>query len=279
MTITGAAKIAGVIGWPVAHSLSPLLHGAWIDAAQIDAAYVPLAVPPERVAEALHALPALGFCGANVTVPHKAAALEAASEASPAARAIGAANVLVVREGGALWADNTDAVGFMAGLADLDPSLDRPAVIIGAGGAARAAAFALSQAGLCELRIINRTFARAEELADAFGADAVDWSRRADAIADVSLIVNATSMGMAGGPALDLDLTAAPSDAVAYDLVYTPLETPFLSAANASGLRVIDGLHMLIGQAAPSFEHFFQRPVPRGVDARGLLIEALEARA
>ncbi len=279
MTITGAAKIAGVIGWPVAHSLSPLLHGAWIEAAQLDAAYVPLPVAPDNIAEALKALPSLGFRGVNVTVPHKAAALESADEASAAAKAIGAANVLIIREDGALFADNTDAIGFMAGLADLDPSLDRPAVIIGAGGAARAAAFALSECGVSEVRIVNRTLSRAEELAEDFGASAVDWARREDAVSDASLIVNATSMGMVGGPPLELNLDAAPSDAVAYDLVYAPLETPFLAAAAEQGLRTIDGLHMLIGQAEPSFEHFFGRPIPRGVDARGLLIQALEARA
>jgi shikimate dehydrogenase len=258
---SGRARIAGVIGWPVAHSRSPRLHGYWLERHGIDGAYVPFAVPPERLEQALRALPALGIAGVNVTVPHKEAALRIVEASDPLARRIGAVNTVVVREGGALEGWNTDAHGFLAHLrasvADWRPG-DGPALVLGAGGAARAVCAALADAGVPEVRVANRTAARASTLARALGGIvAVPWAERASALADAALIVNATTLGMTGRPALELDLARAGSRAIVYDLVYAPLETGLLAAARGRGLRAVDGLGMLLHQARPGFAAWF----------------------
>jgi shikimate dehydrogenase len=262
--ITGKAKLAGVIGWPIAHSRSPRLHGFWLERYDIDGAYLPFAVKPENLPAALAALPALGLSGVNVTLPHKEAALGLCARVSDAARRIGAVNTIVVAEDGALEGSNTDAFGFLAHLTASRPGFRPdagPAVLLGAGGAARAIAVALLDAGVPELRLVNRTQARAGALAAALGPRVrpVDWSDRTAALAGAALLVNSTTLGMAGQPPLDLDLTALPRTAVVDDIVYVPLETPLLAAARVRGNAVVDGLGMLLHQARPGFAAWFGR--------------------
>jgi shikimate dehydrogenase len=260
--LTGRAKLAGVIGWPVGHSRSPRLHGYWLALHGIDGAYVPLAVRPEDFERALGALPALGFRGANVTLPHKEAALALADRVSPEAKRIGAANTLVVGEDGRIEARNTDAFGFIENLKEGAPDwrpAAGPAVVVGAGGAARALLVALADLGVPEIRLVNRTRARAESLADALGGPirVMGWDERVAALDGAALLVNATTRGMAGEPPLDLPLERLPPEAVVNDIVYTPLETPLLAAARARGNKVVDGLGMLLHQARPGFAAWF----------------------
>ena len=262
MRIGGKTKVAGVMGWPVGHSLSPRLHGFWLEQHGVDGVLVPLPVRPEHLAEALRALPKLGFVGASVTVPHKETALELVDEAEPLARRVGAMNTIVVREGGRIVGRNTDVPGFLNALRDGAPEWRADAgaaVVLGAGGAARAIAAALSMAGTAEIRVVNRTAARAAALAKALGPPvrAVRWEKRAEALADAALLVNATTLGMTGGPALELDLTPLPAQAVVMDIVYTPLETSLLARARARGLVAVDGLGMLLHQARPAFAAWF----------------------
>ncbi len=262
MIISAKARLAGVMGWPVDHSLSPRLHGYWLDANGIDGAYLPLAVAPEHFAEALRVLALLGFRGVNITVPHKEAALDAVDVADPLARRIGAVNTITVRNDGSLEGTNTDAYGFTEQLKATVPDWQASggaAVIIGAGGAARAICIALLDAGVAEIRIVNRTLARAEALATAVGEPVrvLPWTGRANAVGDAALVVNTTTLGMTGQPALDLDAAAINDDAVVCDIVYAPLQTPLLRDAAGRGLRTVDGLGMLIHQARPGFEAWF----------------------
>jgi shikimate dehydrogenase len=255
-------RMAGVIGWPVAHSRSPLLHGHWLGRYGISGAYVPLPVRPGRLAAALRGLSALGFSGCNVTVPHKEETLSLVDHADEAARRIGAANLVVVRPDGSLHGSNTDAYGFLANLREGAPGWRAeagPAVVIGAGGSARAVVAALSDAGAPEVRLVNRTRERAEALAMALGGKmrVIDWDFRARALEGAALLVNTTTQGMHGQPALDLDLAALPRAAVVTDLVYVPLVTPLLAAARARGNPAVDGLGMLLHQAVPSFAAWF----------------------
>jgi shikimate dehydrogenase len=250
---------AGVMGWPVAHSKSPRLHGYWLRHYRIAGSYVHLPVAPEDLARDLRALPERGFAGVNVTVPHKEAVLTLADDVTAEARRIGAANTVFV-EGTRLRATNTDAYGFMANLRAGAPSFDPaagPAVVIGAGGAARAVCYALRDAGAAEIRITNRTIARAETLAADFDLKVVSWEERTRALEDANLLVNGTTMGMQGQPPLPLDLAKLPPGAVVNDIVYVPLETPLLAAARARGNPVVDGLGMLLYQAQPGFEGWF----------------------
>ena len=262
--LSGKARLAGVIGWPIAHSRSPRLHGYWLERYGIDGAYLPFAVRPERLAAALAGLPALGLSGINVTLPHKEAALSLCAKVTEAARRIGAVNTIVVTEDGKLEGSNTDAFGFLAHLAASQPGFrpnSGPAVLLGAGGAARAIAVALLDAGVPELRLVNRTRERAEALSAVLGPRArlIDWGGRARALEGAALLVNSTTLGMTGQPALDLDLAALPRGAVVYDIVYVPLETPLLAAARARGHPVVDGLGMLLHQARPGFAAWFGR--------------------
>lgn len=261
MIISGAARLAGVLGWPVSHSRSPRLHGFWLDAYGIDGAYVPLAVPPDRFEQALRALPALGFRGANVTVPHKETALALADHADDHARRIGAANTIVVGDDGALHASNTDGFGFVEHLRATAPSWtpNEPALVLGAGGASRAVIVALLDAGVPEVRLANRTAARAEALADELAGPitSLPWESRGDAAAGCGLAVNTTTLGMAGQPSLDMSLDDLGDAAVVYDLVYAPLETPLLADARHKGLTTVDGLGMLLHQARPGFAAWF----------------------
>ncbi len=280
--LTGGARVAGVIGWPVSHSRSPRLHGYWLAKYGIDGAYVPLGVRPDDLAEALSALPKLGFRGVNLTVPHKEAALALVDDVDETAQRIGAVNTVIIDERGRLYGRNTDVFGFMENLRDRAPDwrADRgPAVVLGAGGAARAAVAGLVDAGT-EVRIVNRTRARAEALAGNVGGLTVyDWENRADALHGAGLVVNTTTLGMAGKPPLEIDLAPLNDDAVVADIVYTPLETPLLKAARARSLAAVDGLGMLIHQARPGFAAWFGREPEVDGDLRRYLLADLESTA
>ncbi|ALJ34000.1 shikimate dehydrogenase [Azospirillum brasilense] len=269
MTISGKAKLAGVMGWPIGHSRSPRLHGYWLERYGIDGAYVPLAVPPDRIEQAIRALPALGFRGCNVTVPHKETAYRTVDRLDATARRMGAVNTIVVGEDGALEGRNTDGFGFIENLKSGAPgwkASDGPALVIGAGGAARAVVASLLDEGAPRVWLVNRTRARADELAadignsDGVGAiETADWVSRETLLEGVALVVNTTTQGMAGQPPLELDLRALPGSAVVTDIVYTPLMTPLLTAAQARGNRVVDGVGMLLHQARPGFAAWFGR--------------------
>lgn len=277
--VSGAARVAGVMGWPVKHSRSPRLHGYWLDKYGIDGAYVPLAVSPEQLETALRALPALGFRGVNLTVPLKEKALTLVDEADEAARRIGAVNTIMV-EGDRLLGRNTDAFGFAENLRCQAPQWRADAgaaAVIGAGGAARAVVAALCDLGVSDVRVVNRTTTRAAALTHELGGIPWVWEERALALEGVSLVVNTTTLGMAGGPALDLPLDHLPASAVVADIVYTPLMTPLLAAARARGHAIVDGLGMLIQQARPGFAGWFG-VMPEADDSlRALLLADLAA--
>ncbi|WP_456304526.1 shikimate dehydrogenase [Caldovatus sediminis] len=256
--LSGHARLAGILGWPVAHSRSPRLHGFWLERHGVDGAYVPLPVRPERFAQAVRSLADLGFRGANVTIPHKEAAFAVCDEVAPSARRAGAVNTLVFREDGTIEGSNTDGYGFLESIREEVPGwrADRgPAVLLGAGGSARAVAAALLDAGCPRLTLVNRTRARAEALARELGGP-IGVAERAP-LGDAALLVNTTSLGMQGQPPLELDLAPLPAGAVVADLVYVPLETPLLAAARARGLAAVGGLGMLLHQARPGFARWF----------------------
>ena len=262
MSLSGSAKIAGIIGWPVDHSLSPRLHGYWLDQYGIDGSYVPLAVAPENLADALAALPKLGFVGANITVPHKEAAFGLMDRVDDDAARIGAVNTIVVSEDGSLEGRNTDGYGFIESLSfdiDLQVTKDKPVVILGAGGAARSIIVALQDYGVGSIRLSNRTLGRAEQMRDEIGGDidVVPWVRRTEALRDAMLLVNTTTLGMNGQPALELELDALPTTAIVNDIVYSPLETKLMVMAAERGNPTVDGVGMLLHQARPGFAAWF----------------------
>jgi len=255
-------KRACVIGWPVEHSRSPLIHRYWLKRYGIDGAYEKEAVRPEELARFLGLLGAHGYAGANVTLPHKEAALQLSSVADEAARTIGAVNTLWLDKAGRLCASNTDAHGFITNLNAEAPDWNkgrRPVTVLGAGGAARAILHGLLREGASSILLANRTRGRAEALAQAFGpaVRVVDWEDRHKALTGCGLVVNATSLGMTGKDPLDIDLAGLPTDAVVADIVYSPLETKLLAAARERGNRVVDGLGMLLHQAVPGFARWF----------------------
>lgn len=258
--------LAGVIGWPIAHSRSPRVHGHWLARYGIQGHYIPIPVLPEHLAEILRAMPRMGFVGANVTIPHKESVLALADVVTDRAALIGAANTLIFRPDGKIHADNTDGYGFIANLRQYAPGWIPdlgPAAVIGAGGAARAVVASLLETGVTELRIANRTRIRAEQIRAEFGAKVVvyDWAQAGNMLEGAMTVVNATSMGMDGKPALRVPLDALAPGTLVTDLVYTPLMTPFLVEAQARGCDVVDGLGMLLHQAAPGFERWFgKRP-------------------
>lgn len=257
--------LAGILGWPVSQSLSPSLHGYWLNELGLDGAYVPLPVQREDFSTVVAALLKSGFKGVNVTIPHKEAAFAIAHECDPAARICGAANLLIFHDNGRIEGRNSDATGLAAALRELVGELVRgkSAVILGAGGAARAAVLALHELGAAEIRVVNRSRSRAEQLATALAPfvapkvlvfDQDDWPRAAK---DAALLVHATSAGMKGTPTLDLKLDPLPKSAWICDIVYNPLETGLLKRAKKAGFKTIDGLGMLMHQAVPAFEAFF----------------------
>jgi len=254
--------LAGVIGWPIGHSRSPALHGYWLRRYGIAGAYVPLAVQPERLEQALRALPALGFAGCNLTVPHKEAAFRLVDHTDAAARRTGSVNLVIVRPDGTLEGRSTDGYGYVESQRQAAPGWTpgRSAVaLLGAGGAARAIVAALLDAGETRIRVINRSDARTEALAQDLGAgiESWPWSLRHIALAGCHLLVNTTTLGMTGQPALALDLSLLPHHAIVSDIVYVPLETPLLAAARARGNTAVDGLGMLLHQARPAFAAWF----------------------
>jgi shikimate dehydrogenase len=285
MTITGKARLAGIMGWPVSHSRSPALHNFWLDQHGIDGVYVPLAVLPERLPQALRALPALGFRGCNLTLPHKQMALSIVDRVDPVAKRVGAMNTVVVANDGSLEGSNTDIYGFRENLRDCAPDW-RPtagaAVVLGAGGSARAVVAALIEAGVEEIRLVNRTQARAAAIAAELGVGSTRiaiaaWEERKFVLEDAGLLVNTTSLGMAGEPDLDIDLARLPSAAIVVDNVYVPLETPLLAAARRRGHRVVDGLGMLLHQGRPGFEAWFGVPVTVTPELRAAVLMTLSA--
>src|SRR5579863_1995322 len=265
MPITGAARLAGIMGWPVAHSRSPALHGFWLAEHAIDGAYVPLAVSPDRLEQALRALPALGFRGCNLTIPHKQAALAVMDRVDPFARRIGAMNTVVVAPDGSLEGSNTDVFGFRENLRDRAPGWNAssgPAVVLGGGGSARAVVAGLIAEGVGEIRLVNRTVAHAEALACDLARPETriaiyPWEDRNNALRDAGILVNTTSLGMDKEPPLDINLQALPTTAVVVDIVYVPIETALLATARRRGNLVVDGLGMLLHQGRPGFVAWF----------------------
>jgi shikimate dehydrogenase len=270
--------LAGVMGWPIGHSKSPRLHGHWLRRYGIDGYYVPLGVAPEDFEAALRALPRLGFRGVNVTIPHKERALALADTVTERAAAIGAANTLTFGSKGEIEADNTDGYGFIANLRQnaVDWSADSgPAVVLGAGGAARGIVAALLAEGAPEIRLANRSIDRARLLAGHFGpcVSVITMREASAALAGAATLVNTTSLGMSGQPALEVDFTAAGPDLLVTDIVYTPLVTPLLARAAAHGLGIVDGLGMLLHQAAPGFERWFGIAPEVDDDLRAAVLE------
>ncbi|MBF9054227.1 shikimate dehydrogenase [Rhodobacterales bacterium LSUCC1028] len=260
--MTASVPLAAVIGDPIGHSKSPLLHGFWLRAYQISGHYVPLHVTSGDLGQVLAAMQRMGFVGANVTIPHKETVLELADIVTDRARAIGAANTLTFHKDGKIEADNTDGHGFLANIQQNAPAFDAkdgPAVILGAGGAAKAVIYALLEAGAPQVRVLNRNLDRAKNLSARFG-DRVSVHEMSDLpnlLGDCNLLVNTTSLGMIGQPPLAVDLSNLPKTAVVNDIVYAPLETDLLKQARAMGAGAVDGLGMLLHQAAPGFAKWF----------------------
>ena len=269
---------AGVIGWPVAHSLSPVIHRYWLRKYGIEGDYDLIPVSPEKAEGVIRNLTGLGYCGANVTIPHKLTALRVADRATDRARRIGAVNTLFYGDG-LLIGDNSDAEGFLRNLTATGPGWsieDGTAVVLGAGGASRAVIVALSDAGVRSIRLLNRTRERAEELQHLAPGitTVVDWEDRSSTLVGASLLVNATSLGMVGNPPLEIDLARLPTDAVVNDIVYRPLETSLLAAARSRGNRVVDGLGMLLYQACPGFRVWFGHEPEVTDELRQMVLEA-----
>lgn len=270
---------ACVIGWPIEHSRSPLIHGHWLETYGIDGSYSKVAVEPDQLETFLSGLEANGYAGCNVTVPHKEGALAQAAVADASARTIGAANTLWL-EDGKLMASNTDAYGFLANLDEHVSGWDQSAgtaLVLGAGGAARAILHGLLSRGIEKIILTNRTRARAETLAKYFGPaiEIVDWEERESQLADCGLVVNTTSLGMTGSLPLEFDLVSANDNCIVNDLVYAPLETGLLANARERGLACVDGLGMLLHQAVPGFEKWFGvRPEVTG-ELRELIVANL----
>jgi len=259
--------LAGVMGWPVSHSRSPLMHNHWLRHYGIAGVYVPLPVLPERLPEALKGLSALGFAGCNLTIPHKVAAMAHMDEIDPLARRMGAMNLVVVGPEGQLKGFNTDGFGFWQSLIDAQPGFRAdagPVAVLGAGGAARAVVLSLLERGAPQVRLLNRTAEKAQQLAHELGESGVQgaievlpWTEREAALQGCALLVNTTSLGMQGQPELSLRLDALPQDALVCDVIYVPLETALLKQARSRGHVTVNGLGMLMNQARPAFHAWF----------------------
>ena len=262
MADTDRFLLAGVMGWPVMHSRSPMIHNYWFKQHGLAGTYVPLAVRPEGLAAALRSLHPLGFAGCNVTIPHKQEAMKIVDEVDAAARRIGAISCVTVRSDGSLAGSNNDAYGFIRNLRQDQPGWRAdggPVVVIGAGGGSRAVCYGLAQEGVKEIRLVNRTLARARGVADEFGGPikALPWEQRNDVLEGAAMVVNTTSQGMVGQPALDIRLDKLAKNALAADIIYIPLETPFLAAARQRGNRTINGLGMLLHQGPLAWKLWF----------------------
>jgi shikimate dehydrogenase len=255
-------KLAGVMGWPVAHSRSPVIHSHWIAEHGLHGAYVLLPVRPESIETALRSLPVLGFAGCNLTIPHKVSALTVVDRLDGLAQRIGAVNTIVVEADGSLSGRNTDALGYIQSLRDANPDWRAdtgPVVVLGAGGAARAVIVGLMDSGATDIRLTNRSWAKAHDMAQEFGAPvhAIPWEDRHELLSGAALLVNTTNQGMHGEPALDLRLDQLPAQALVSDIIYAPLETPLLEAARQRGHVTVNGLGMLLNQARPAFAAWF----------------------
>jgi len=273
--------LAGVMGWPVMHSRSPLLHNYWFRQHGLAGTYVPLAIPPDGLAAALRALHPLQFSGCNLTIPHKQQAMAIVDEVDPVGRSIGAISCVVVRPDGSLAGSNNDCYGFIQNLRQAEPSWRAdagPVAVLGAGGGARAVCYGLLQEGAREVRLVNRTIARAQAIAAEFGGpiEVLPWEQRHEALDGVAMAVNATSQGMVGQPALDIRLDQLPTRALAADIIYTPLETPFLAAARRRGHRTVNGLGMLLHQGRPAWKAWFGIEPEVTLELRSLLERSIE---
>jgi len=254
--------LAGVMGWPVMHSRSPMLHNYWFKKHELAGTYVPLAIRPEGLAAALRALHPLRFAGCNLTIPHKEQAMTLVDEVDALAKAIGAISCVVVRPDGSLSGTNNDCYGFIHAIKQEQPGWRAnagPIVVIGAGGGSRAVCYGLAQEGAREIKLINRTLDRAQAIARGFGGPirALPWDERHEALEGAAMVVNTTSCGMVGQPALDINLDKLPKNALAADIIYIPLETPFLAAARKRGNRTVNGLGMLLNQGRPAWKAWF----------------------
>jgi len=276
-TKTAIVPLAGVIGWPVEHSLSPRVHGFWLERYNIAGAYEKRAVKPEGLSPELRNLKSKGFRGVNLTLPHKEAALAALDIVDPSARRIGAVNTVIVRDDGKLEGRNTDIFGFSENLRAAGFKPQGAAVVLGAGGAARAAVAALLEMGIRDIRVMNRTRERAEKLAGDFGLSVAlyNWGDHT-ALGDAALLVNATSLGLKGQPPLEIDIGALAKDAWVTDMVYAPLETDLLKRARSRNHKTVDGLGMLLHQARPAFKAFFGRDPEVTGDLRSYVLEGVK---
>ena len=254
--------MAGVMGWPVSHSRSPVIHNHWISEYGLSGAYGLFPVHPSQLEAAIRGLQALGLAGCNITIPHKVDAMRFVDWVDPLAVRMGAINTIVVQQDGALHGFNHDGYGYVQSLREAQPNWQAdtgPAVILGAGGAARAIVVSLLDGGATDIRILNRTLSKADDLAKEFGmaVRALNWSERADALEGAALLVNTTSLGMNGESALDIDLSKLSISALVSDIIYVPLETPLLHAARLKGNTTVNGLGMLLHQARPAFHAWF----------------------
>lgn len=275
------SKRAFVMGHPIGHSRSPMLHGYWLKRYGLEGSYEPLDIPPQDVDAFFAGFRDAGWVGGNVTVPHKTAVIPRLDGIDEAAAGIGAVNT-IWWQGGKLRGGNTDAAGFLGNIDEFVPGWDadaKNAVILGAGGATRAAIYGLQSRGL-KVAICNRTVSRAQELADHFGdgVSAHGMEEVVGLLADCDLLVNATSLGMIGQPPLDIDLASLKKDAIVNDIVYVPLETPILKAAREKGYRTVDGLGMLLHQAVDGFEHWFGHRPDVTAELRQILIDDIRAK-
>jgi len=262
MTHPDRFLLAGVMGWPVMHSRSPMFHNYWFTKHGLVGAYVPLAIRPEGLASALHALHPLGFSGCNLTIPHKQEAMKIVDEVDALAKSIGAISCVVVHPDGSLTGTNNDCYGFINSVKHEQPGWRAdagPVVVIGAGGGSRAVCYGLAREGAKEIRLVNRSLDRARTVAAELGGPirALSWEERNDALEGAAMVVNTTSCGMVGQPALDIGLDRLPKTALAADIIYIPLETPFLAAARKRGNRTINGLGMLLNQGRPAWKAWF----------------------
>lgn len=254
--------LAAVMGWPVMHSRSPVMHKFWMDQQGLTGSYLPLAVKPGKIGPALRAMHPLGFAGCNLTIPHKQDAMKFVDEVDDIANKIGAISCVVVREDGSLFGTNNDWLGFLGSLREFHPDWRAnagPAMVIGAGGGARAVCYALQHEGATDIRVVNRTRENAERLARDMGPPLTvySWEERHELLDGLTMVVNVSSQGMKGEDVLDIKLDKLPNDALVIDIIYIPLETPFLAAARKRGNPTINGLGMLLHQGPPAWKYWF----------------------